>query len=82
MSGPCLCGDPYCGRCFPGGAQIEAAEEQAMEAFSKAGLRAEEYDLAVKVGIEAVKQAREYAKMRLEEQKFIEAEGKAFEEKE
>lgn len=80
MNGPCLCGDPYCGRCFPGGAALEAAVEKALEAFDKAGLRAEEYDFAVKVGIEAVKQAREYAKMLIDEQKMMEQENKAFEE--
>lgn len=79
MSGPCLCGDPGCGRCFPGGEALDRASEKAIEAFDKAGLRAEEYDLAVKVGIEAVKQAREYAKMRIAEQKFIEQERNAFE---
>lgn len=30
MSGPCLCGDPYCGRCFPGAA-AEAALEGMLE---------------------------------------------------
>lgn len=78
MSGPCLCGDPACGRCFPGGRQIEAAQEWALGALDKAGLRAEEYELAIKVGIEAVLRAREYAKLMIQEQKFIEAEHKEF----
>jgi hypothetical protein len=80
MAGPCMCGDPLCGRCFPGAAKLEAAAEWAMEEFSMAGLRAEEYEIAVKVGIVAVMRAREYAKFRLEEQKMIDQEGKMFQE--
>ena len=77
--GPCLCGDPACGRCFPGGAAIMDAEDKALEAFSKAGLHAEEYELAVKVGIEAVKQAREYAKLRIKEERLADQQTPYFE---
>jgi hypothetical protein len=38
MSGPCLCGDPYCGRCFPGQAATLAMEEAWDEHAEEAGL--------------------------------------------
>jgi hypothetical protein len=28
MSGPCLCGDPACPRCFPGNAELSDAEPE------------------------------------------------------
>ncbi len=38
MSGPCLCGDPYCGRCFPGndGGDSERAVQELMDAIYEA----------------------------------------------
>jgi hypothetical protein len=38
MSGPCLCGDPYCYRCFPGQAQTLAMEEAWDEHAEELGL--------------------------------------------
>lgn len=75
MIGPCMCGDPYCAKCGdPIRAKYEAAEEAAMEAFQKAKLTPDEYEMVVKIGLVAVGAAREYAKARVEEAKRQEAE--------
>jgi hypothetical protein len=59
MSGPCLCGDPYCPSCgSPEAAKVEAANEWAMAEFSNANLTPDEYKLVVKVGLQAVEAVR------------------------
>jgi hypothetical protein len=35
--GPCLCGDPLCGRCFPGAAEWEAARDELDRVLAEAG---------------------------------------------
>lgn len=58
--GPCLCGDTYCPSCGdPVLAAIEAAAEWLMEELELQKLSADEYKIVAKVGIEAVKAARE-----------------------
>lgn len=75
MIGPCMCGDPYCASCGNSKlADLEAAEEAAMDAFQKAKLTPDEYEMVVKIGLVAVGAAREYAKTRVEEVKRQEAE--------
>lgn len=70
MSGPCMCGDPYCGSCgSPGLAEHEAAEERALERFMEAHLGPGEYELAVTVGLAAVMEARKYAKAAVENER-------------
>lgn len=60
MSGPCLCGDPYCPRCGnPSLAKLEAAQDWAAEQFANADLDENEYKLAVAVGLAAVTASRE-----------------------
>lgn len=59
MSGPCLCGDPYCGSCFPGndGGAFEELMINLEEELSE--LSQEDIDTFIKAGREAVKLGRE-----------------------
>jgi hypothetical protein len=43
MSGPCLCGDPNCGRCFPVDYELTAAQDWVDEVIYRAELSPEEY---------------------------------------
>ena len=80
-NGPCLCGDPYCGSCGnPAAAEIEAAEEWAIEELAKAGLSAEEYRFVITLGISALAPARAMAIAAINAHKEIEAENKRWEE--
>lgn len=75
MSGPCLCGDPYCPSCGnPGAAELEATEEWAMEEMSKAQLTPDEYRLVVTVGLAVVFECRKYAETVLKDYQAVLAE--------
>ncbi len=59
-TGPCLCGDPFCPSCGgPEAAELEVAEQQAMEALSTAHIRAEEYEIVIKAGLVALELYRQ-----------------------
>lgn len=76
-SGPCMCGDPYCPHCgSPYAAELEAAEEWLMEVFHKAGFAPDEYRMAGRVGLAAVREARRMEKKREQDLRAIEAEAK------
>lgn len=83
MSGPCLCGDPYCNSCFPGndGGSLEAAEDWTIGTLQKAKLSPDEYRVVVSVGLAAVHHTRKAATAAAKEtraiQAEIEAEGRA-----
>lgn len=62
MNGPCMCGDPYCGRCGdPGRAAAEAAMESLIEDLHKENLSPDECVIALQVVKAAVRSARGYA---------------------
>ena len=61
--GPCLCGDPYCGRCGnPELAKLEAIQDDFMNKLCDLGLTEEEYDLFFRVGLVAVEASRNVTK--------------------
>lgn len=66
MTGPCLCGDPYCPSCGdPGLAEKEAAHEAFAERLWNTDLAAGELDLLFEAGMAAVKAHRAvFAEMR------------------
>lgn len=71
MSGPCLCGDPYCPSCGnPGLADWEAAMEainEEVEAATKAGVRPDVIIAVVKALREgAERETQEIEQMRLQ----------------
>jgi hypothetical protein len=73
MTGPCLCGDPYCGRCGnPGLAEAEAAEEAIMEEVAKAARVGVRYDtmqaviVALREGAERERKEAEDARLQNE----------------
>jgi hypothetical protein len=59
-NGPCLCGDPACGRCGnPEQAAIEAAESGLLDVLAGAGLTVDEYGAVGRDGLRAVLLARD-----------------------
>lgn len=78
MSGPCLCGDPYCGRCGnPGLAEYEAAMDAVNEETEKAMQAGVRPDLIIAV-VKALREGAEREKYEAEQSRLQnEAEAKA-----
>ncbi len=70
MSGPCMCGDPYCASCgSPGLAEIEEACDWATEQFAKGKLSASEIRTCVLSGMSTVTLLREAIKQALADER-------------
>jgi len=69
MTGPCLCGDPYCPSCGdPAAAALEEKIEQIMEQASELIQHPGEADVFFAAGKAAVEAARQYADEAVREQ--------------
>lgn len=80
MSGPCLCGDPYCPSCgSPGQAKLEAAYEAATDAMINYKLSPDEVAVFAKIGLEAALAFRTELDRVIQERAALEQEAKMYE---
>lgn len=79
--GPCLCGDPYCQRCFPGndGGAMEEAMDKFFEDLNKEQFSIDEIKLMWEVGLVAIKKHRELSAKLIKEAVDDTKEGMALE---
>jgi hypothetical protein len=79
--GPCLCGDPYCQRCFPGndGGAMEAALDKLCQDLQTENVTVFEMGLMWSAGISAIKVHREITEKLIKEAVNDTKEGMALE---
>jgi hypothetical protein len=66
MTGPCLCGDPYCPRCGnPERAAAEEAEERLLDELGELDMAVDEYELLRKIAPNIIEAFREYCNNRV-----------------
>lgn len=73
--GPCLCGDVACHSCGnPYQAEVEAAEEAAMDAIAAEKPTPEEYAMVAEIGVTVIRATRAAAERTVREIQSVQAE--------